>query len=128
MQPLKYAWLWLGGGVALVAAIIVLSLLPGGQLPQIGTWDKLEHAAAYVALAGWFGGVVTQRNYLRLGLALLLLGVLIEFAQELMGLGRTGDARDVLANIVGIALGLALAHLGVGRWMLEVERRLAPAN
>lgn len=128
MQPLRYAWLWLGGGIALAITIVVLSLLPGSQLPQVNLWDKFEHTAAYVALAGWFGGVVTPRNYLRLGFALLLLGVLIEFAQDIMGLGRTADIRDVFANVVGVVLGLVLAHLGVGRWMLEVERRFAPAN
>jgi glycopeptide antibiotics resistance protein len=46
----------------------------------------------------------------------LIFGALIEVAQYYMHLGRNGDPRDLVANIVGVTLGLLLGWLGVSRW------------
>lgn len=121
MQPLRYAPFWVGGGVLLAVTIVVLSLLPGSKLPDVHMWDKAEHAFAYVALSGWFSGVLLRRHYIFLALGLVLMGVLIEMAQGTMALGRTADINDVFANGVGVLIGIAIATLGLGRWMLWVE-------
>ena len=55
-QPLAYHRLWLALGVALVIAVIVSSLVPGGTL-TLGRFpgaDKLAHASAYLVLMVWF--------------------------------------------------------------------------
>ena len=124
MQALHFRSWWIAGGIAMALAIIVTSLLPAADLPRVQLWDKFEHAFAYCALAAWFGGVLRPDRYLRLALALLALGIAVEIAQGAMGVGRTADMRDVLANAVGIAIGIAVAHLGVGGWMRAVERLL----
>jgi len=124
MQALRYRSWWIVGGLAMVFVIVVASLLPSSSLPSVQLWDKFEHALAYFALAAWFGGIVRPDRYLRLALALLALGVAVEVSQQAMGLGRTADLRDVLANAVGIAVGLVIAALGVGGWMRAIERLL----
>lgn len=127
MQSLRYRSWWIVGGLAMALAIVVASLLPSSSLPSMQLWDKFEHAIAYFALAAWFGGVVRPDRYLRLALVLLALGIAVEIAQQAMGLGRTAEPRDVLANGVGIALGLIVAALGVSGWMRGVERLLGVA-
>lgn len=127
MQPLHYRSWWIAGGIAMALAIVVASLLPATDLPSVRIWDKLEHSFAYFALAAWFGGAVRPDRYLRLALALVALGIAIEIAQGAMGFGRTADLRDVLANAVGVAMGLAVALLGVSGWMRGVERMVGAA-
>lgn len=122
MQALRYRSWWIAGGVAMTVVVIALSLLPAADLPSVPLWDKFEHAFAYFALAAWFGGIVRPDRYLRLALVLVALGIAIEIAQGVMGLGRSADPRDVLANATGIALGLVVALLGVSGWMRGVER------
>ncbi len=127
MQPLRYRFWWIAGGVVMALAVIVTSLLPAADLPSVQLWDKFEHAFAYFALAAWFGGAVRPDRYLRLALVLVALGIAIEIAQGTMGFGRTADLRDVLANSVGIAIGLIVALLGVSGWMRGVERAFGAA-
>ncbi|MGD9599140.1 MAG: hypothetical protein AB7P94_06635 [Steroidobacteraceae bacterium] len=122
MQALRWQPWWFAGGILIAIAIAVLSLLPSADLPQVQLWDKFEHSFAYLALAAWFGGVVRPDRYLRLALVLLGFGIAIEIAQGAMGFGRTADLADVLANAIGIAIGLGVALVGVSGWMRGIER------
>jgi VanZ family protein len=116
----------MASGLLLVLAVVVLSLLPVRELPNVNVSDKIEHAAAYLMLSLWFGGLLRVRAFLGLGLALLALGGGIELAQAGMGLGRQGDWRDMLANAVGVVAGLFLAAIPLGRWAHWLEHSLRP--
>ncbi len=48
----------------------------------------------------------------------------MEIAQGLMHQGRTADWFDMLANTLGIGSALILATLGLGNWMVWIERLL----
>jgi VanZ family protein len=122
MARLPHARLWYVLGAALTVFIIVASLLPLNELPAMRVNDKIEHALAFSALAVWFGGLLPQRRYAWLALALLGLGAAIEVAQKLMGLGRMADVRDLVADGWGIAFGLTLCALGLRHWAQRVER------
>lgn len=107
---------WVLGVVLLVAATVVC-LVPGHDLPGVFELnDKVSHMAGHGALAMYFTGLVARRSWWKIFLYLMIFGALIEVAQYYMHLGRNGDPRDLVANIVGVTLGLLLGWLGVSRW------------
>ena len=126
MLPLAHAPAWIVASVLLVVAVLYLSLAPlhvPAELPA--HFDKIEHAAAYVFLVVWFTGLVARPRYWRVMVALVVFGLMIEFLQAAMPLGRQGDPWDVLANVTGIGIGLALARWMTGGWALKAEAWLS---
>jgi VanZ family protein len=119
---LRYPRVWLVVGWSLVILAVLGSLLPAKNLPPVPTSDKLQHFVGYAVLALWFAGIYPRSRYPLIAGGLFLLGIGIEFAQSVMGLGRQADPLDVLANATGIAFGLAAALLGLGSWAAHVER------
>ncbi|HLS80365.1 MAG TPA: hypothetical protein VK025_03065 [Steroidobacter sp.] len=119
--PLRHARGWLAIGWALIALAVLLSLVPGQNLPPTGLSDKTHHAAAYALLALWFAGLYPRSRYLLIGLGLFTMGLAIEWAQGAMNLGRQGDYRDVIANCVGVVSGLAAAFTPLGGWAQRLE-------
>lgn len=107
----------------MVIIATVASILPAHHLPPppAGLSDKHEHFIAYGAMALWFAGSFPRRRYWLIGLALFLLGVSIEEAQGLMGLGRQADLYDVIANTLGVIIGLLLGLAGLGGWAQRIE-------
>lgn len=124
LPELRYPRLWLAVGLTLAAVIAVLSLLPSKELPDLRVSDKVEHTLAYVALGFCFASVIVRRDWFWLALSLLAFGALIELAQGVMHLGRNADARDLVANAVGISLGLLLAWTPLGMWARWLEVRM----
>jgi VanZ family protein len=125
--PLAYARVWIVASVLLVIAVLYASLAPLSLPADLPThFDKFEHAAGYVFLAVWFTGLVARSRYGRVAVALVLLGLAIELLQAAMPFGREGDPRDIVANVAGIGIGLALAYWATGGWAQQVEAWLAP--
>jgi len=125
---LRYRRLWFILGVLLAGAITVVCLLPSSDLPSLHLWDKLEHTLAWVALAFWFGSVVVRRDILWVGIALVALGGAIELLQGWMALGRSADIYDLLADSVGISIGLLLVISPLGRLPAWLESKLFGAR
>lgn len=125
MLPLRHPKLWSAVGWLLVAAVIVGSLLPGRTLDALSFSlnDKALHMVTYCVLTLWFTGLYRRSLYLAIGGVLLVLGVGLDLLQ---GLTRTRslDPRDMVANALGIAVGLLLAYYLVGGWCQRLERRL----
>jgi VanZ family protein len=123
-QPkLRYAWLWWTIGYALLAWTLNDSL--ERHPPDFGPLfasDKLLHFTGYFLLASWFGGVARRRHYWIVAIALILFSGGIEIAQGRMHQGRSAEWLDFLANSLGVTTGFVLASLGLGRWMIWVER------
>ena len=100
-----------------LAALTLASLTPSELIPATGGWDTWLHGLGYgvLGIAGaWaFRG---RRAGLRLGLALVTLGVLFELAQDLVP-GRSASLGDALADalgaVLGVGLGLASARLAM---------------
>lgn len=122
---LRYSKVWWGIGWAIIALVIYGSLEhPTGNVPlQIS--DKLVHFGAYWLMSFWFAGVLAQRRYPWLAIALLAFGGAIEVLQGAMGYGRDADWNDMLANALGIFTALGVAYAGAGAWMVAIERRVA---
>src|SRR5262249_23684417 len=87
-------------------AVIVLSLLPGKDMPSLGLSDKLEHLLAY-ALLGLTGGLAfpTLRAAAALLMLLPLLGIALGIGQLLVP-GRSAEIADALADCAGMAIAL----------------------
>lgn len=94
----------------LLAAITWLALAPAPPKVASTGWDKANHALAFAALA--FVGVWAlwqrPRQWLLLCVALLAYGGFIEIAQSFTPT-READWHDVVADGVGITLGLLVA-------------------
>ena len=125
MPLLVHRRLWLALGFVLVVFVTLASLVPGIAKPPVHGFDKVEHAGAYLLLMLWFAGLQPRRAWLRVALALLAMGILLELAQGAMHVHRTADARDVVANATGIALGAMLAAFGLAAWPYRLETWLA---
>lgn len=115
--------LWLGAWAAMLAATVVVCLLPMPPIaPRIDHFDKIEHAVGYALLAAYAAMLfATRRGLLAACAGLVALGIAIEGLQALVP-WRGADALDVVANTAGIAFGALLAPRGVLQWL---DRRLA---
>ena len=125
MLRLAYAPAWIAASLLLLALVVWGSLMPGPDLPGPPNVDKLEHASAYALLAVWFTGLVPRNRYAAIAAALVGFGVLMEFLQQAMQLGRQADALDVAANAVGIGAGIVIAVWRTGGWAPKVEAWLS---
>ncbi|MGQ0658399.1 MAG: VanZ family protein [Chromatiales bacterium] len=113
--------LWHVAGYLLVAAIIVLSLVPDPPTPHERGGDKVGHLLAYGTLMLWFVQLHRRPQWLRIALLCMGLGVALECAQEFVG-DRTFSYADMLANAIGIAVGWMLARAGLDDLLPRIER------
>ncbi len=97
-------------GLATVVATSVLTRPP--QLPSFLGWDKAQHLLAYALLMWWFRQAFADGT--RWVLGLLALGVVLEFVQALTP-ARTFDYADMVANLLGVGIGIALTMTLLGR-------------
>jgi VanZ family protein len=99
---------WWRVALALLLGVITwLALTPAPPPKADLGWDKLNHLAAFATLA--LVAVLGRcGSHGRVGVALLAYGGLIEVLQSFTPT-RVGEWPDLLADGVGIALGLLLA-------------------
>ena len=106
---------WLKDKIFIVAflvtfAILYLSLkkMPNSDI-NISHLDKVQHSIAYFILSiSWLFAFAKKRNKITIVAACILFGILIEILQQTVTNYRTGDYLDVIANSVGVLLGLLL--------------------
>lgn len=122
----RYARAWLALGWSLVAAVIVLSLVPL-PLDLSGGRDKAGHFLAYGSLTFWFGMLYAGRGrQLGIALAFAALGVMIEFLQRLTSY-RSFEVADMIANAIGAGIGWFLVQTPLRHALTQVERLIAAA-
>ncbi|MFN7136985.1 MAG: VanZ family protein [Thermomonas sp.] len=108
-----------------IALVVAASLVPGRDLPDLKVSDKTEHLTAYALLAAGAVQVFARRRSWAVACVLLvLMGIAIEFLQGAMGLGRTMDRYDALANTLGVLVGLATAFTPLRDALLWLDSRL----
>ncbi|MFT5776328.1 VanZ family protein [Hyphomonas sp.] len=93
------------------AAIAILSILPGEDLPEVHLSDKVEHAIAYAALSACICFWLGRRRIIAGVLVTVGFGAVLEIVQALAGTGRTASLLDEGANLVGACLGAGLAWM-----------------
>jgi VanZ family protein len=99
----------------------VCAVIPGG--PEIGNSDKDGHVLAFITLSflarlGW-----SRRGAIGIAGALILFGIFIELSQATSIVHRDADIWDVVADAIGVAIGLAAGSLA-----LLIFRRRKPAG
>ena len=111
-------------------ALSALALMPGPYLPPLeifNWWDKAQHAIGFGTLAVLAVLAYPGFSKLRIGLLLMVLGVLIEVLQYLGGY-RFGDWQDAVADGVGVLVGLgSVAGLMQFEWFSRLMS-LKPKN
>jgi len=121
MLPLRYPWVWMVFGWVLVVGVIYGSVVPsnmlGGNLPFD---DEVMHAASYGLLTIWFAGLYARNRHGWVGAFAFMLGVVMEFVQS--GLSyRRFDPEDMVANAIGICIGLIISVLFLAGWCQRLE-------
>lgn len=123
MLPLRYPWLWLILGWALVLSVVIGSLVPASMLRAITVSDKILHAGSYFLLMIWFAGLYRRDKHPWVALALLLLGIALDVLQ-LDTSTRHFEVADIAADAIGILVGLALSMWVLEGWCRRLERAL----
>ena len=96
--------------VVMIALVAGLSLIPH-LITTPNESDKLLHVLAYSFLMVIPVVLLSSlRAHLITGFLLMLMGVLNEVLQDVIG-GRQASVRDALANCVGVVLGIGLGRL-----------------
>ena len=124
LKPFAHPWLWCGLWCLGIAALVVLSLMPGPPMPDFEDSDKVGHFLAYFLLAAGAVQLFARwSSLLGAGIGLVLLGIGMEYAQGAFTDYRVLDARDALANTVGVIAGLGTQLTPLRDLLLRVDRR-----
>ena len=129
MLPLRYPRLWRFADVLILVLVLVSAMSP-----EMWPWgrnsgphlvsDKVMHGLTFAFLALWYTGQYSRRSYAKLSVGLLCFGVLIELCQ-LMVSYRSAEWGDLLADAIGVAVGMTIALTLTGGWSQAVERRFS---
>jgi hypothetical protein len=95
-----------------VACVFVLAVVPHPPVIPGRPSDKLQHMAAFAALAVLAWLAYPKAAKVRIGIYLALFGALIELVQAIPGLGRDADPADWAADLAAISVVL----LALGWW------------
>ena len=125
-SDLRLKALWAGGGWCLIAAVIVLCMLPAPTIEPVARLlpDKAEHSIAFLAMTLWFCGMYPRGSWWKIALGFALLGGAIELAQGAFTTTRGMELNDEIADCVGVAIALLLARLGLSNWCAFLEARV----
>lgn len=103
--------LWLAVLAQVIATVAML--WPSQDFPEVAVpmLDKCAHFVVFGTLYFLWADAISKTKIeitmiFRLAIALLLYGIIIELIQHYWYVSRTGDTLDVLANAIGIVLGL----------------------
>jgi len=127
-KTLVFARLWRTIGWLMLGTVVALTLTPSPPKLKLAllSWDKAQHTLAYALLAWWFlqaWVAAATRNIL---VGLVLLGIVLEIAQGLMGV-RFMEITDMVANGIGVVVGYMLARTPLGDALSWLDGRMSRA-
>ena len=131
MQSLKYRYLWLCIGYAMVIFVIYSSLTSNPVSVDIEYSDKFLHIIGYFGLMGWFVQIYqNKKTRFVLAIIFICMGVGLEFLQDIGGV-RYFEVNDMIANSSGVLLAwlLTITPFSESLYWFEkriLERRSAP--
>ncbi|HUD96088.1 MAG TPA: VanZ family protein [Woeseiaceae bacterium] len=129
MLPLRYARRWQVAGFAVLFIVLIAALSPAIWFmrdmhdARFFLSDKWLHGITFAFLTVWFSGQFARSAYWRLASGMLGFGMLIETCQYFLRY-RTAETLDLVADMIGIVAGLAIASAGAGGWSMRFENWL----
>ena len=126
MLPLIYPRRWRLASIFLLVSVLTLAMIPALSPHDPTVWtlsDKLLHGLTFAVLVLWLSGQYAREAYWKLALGLLAFGALIEVCQRMTSY-RTAEWSDLLADLIGIVVGVLIALRGAGGWSMRVEKML----
>ena len=120
---LKHAKYWKILAGLILVSILVASLIPIKKIEIMETplSDKWLHFLTYSVATFYFLSVF--QKWLQWGLILILFGIIIEFLQQLSGY-RYLELLDMVANTIGVGIGVSLSFLSKRKFLVMIERAL----
>lgn len=114
--------IWKCTWAVLVAVVGVAALTPGELAPSVTASDKMDHLLGFATLSAthMLALAPARRSSVMAGVGMLFYGALIELLQTQVP-GRHGDLKDVMADAMGVALGIAMVT-GL-RWLFRTPAR-----
>jgi hypothetical protein len=89
-----------------VVLTTILALLPSTSVPQVFQfWDKAQHSLAFTVLT-ITGGLAFPKKLKLVYIGLIMHGALLEIMQNSVTTTRFGDVLDLLADGVGVLIGI----------------------
>lgn len=120
MEHLRREKLWVGIGIAFVCLVIFLSVTPEPvRAPTVDDF-KTGHILAYAWCMLYFAQIwkdLTHRLVIALGL--IVLGISLEFVQDMLPWHRDFAVSDMVDDAIGVGIGFVLGWTPVGnvlRW------------
>jgi len=109
-NTMHFQRLWQLLGIVYIATILIVSLVRIPDINQSFSYtDKVIHFVSYFILVGWFVQLYYKfASRLRILLAAILFGMVIEFLQEMTAY-RSFDYVDQIANSLGAFCAFLLA-------------------
>jgi len=127
MRDLKFRYLWLTIGCAMVLFVIYETLTPNPVEMDVAYSDKLMHTLGYFILMGWFIQLFQQKKILlMLGVFFIAMGIGLEFLQKAGGV-RYFEINDMIANASGVVLATLLLKTPLAEALLWFEKRVLHA-
>lgn len=125
IRPFRHPAIWFALWAAMIVLVIALSLMRGPPIPDLLTIGKADHFIAYLALAVVAVQLFASRNaQVVAALALVGLGIGLEFAQGYLTTWRDMSVFDGCIDTVGVLAGMATSWTPVARALLRIEGRL----
>lgn len=112
VPDLKYRFVWLTLGYAIVTLVVYLSLTskPVSIDISLPYQDKVFHAFAYFVLMSWFMQIYHDRfQRTMIALVFIFMGITLEYLQS-FDRARMFEVADMVANSGGVTLGFCLVR------------------
>lgn len=125
MEHLRREKLWVAIGLAFVALVIFLSVTPDPvRAPTVESF-KTGHILAYAWCMLYFAQVWRDlRHRLAIALALIVLGIALEFVQDMLPWHRDFAVSDMVDDAIGVGIGFALGYTPLQNVIRWIEARL----
>lgn len=120
---LRFRFIWLAIGYALVTLVVYLSLTSSPVDPdvKIPFADKFFHVLAYFVLMVWFAQIYHDKlqRYM-MALVFIVMGVALEYLQS-FDPARMSEFADMVANTTGVVLAFSLTLTKAKNCLVSLE-------